>query len=100
MLGRLFTNNNDERTKTEIVLLITPYVVRNVDRPAPSALEVASGTEGSLGAAPLRLRSGTGGPLAFSAHQRAQPIPGQASEVKPPPGSETPRPAPSSELRS
>src|SRR4051812_20618924 len=55
LLGRLFTNNNDARTKTEIVLLITPYVVRNVDRPPPSALEVASGTEGGFGVAPLRL---------------------------------------------
>jgi len=100
ILGRLFTNNNDTRSKTEIVLLITPYVVRNVDRPAPSALEVASGTEGSLGAAPLRLLSGTGAPLAISAQQRVQPIPVQASEVKPPPGSETPRPAAQSVLLS
>ncbi|MFL6582788.1 MAG: secretin N-terminal domain-containing protein [Burkholderiales bacterium] len=62
LLGRLFTNNNDARTKTEIVLLITPYVVRNVDRPPPSALEVASGTEGGFGAAPLRLSSAEGLP--------------------------------------
>ena len=89
ILGRLFTNNNDSRTKTEIVLLITPYVVRNVDRPAPSALEVASGTEGSLGAAPLRLPS-TAAPPAISAQQRAQPIPVQPSEVQPPPAGATP----------
>ena len=80
ILGRLFTNHNDNRTKTEIVLLITPYVVRNLDRPAPSALEVASGTEGSLGAAPLRL-SGAGvdvGPLAqpITQRQRLAPVPG------------------------
>jgi general secretion pathway protein D len=55
IVGRLFTNNNDSRTKTEIVLLITPYVVRNVDRPSPSALELASGTEGGFGSTPLRL---------------------------------------------
>ncbi|HXF15417.1 MAG TPA: secretin N-terminal domain-containing protein [Burkholderiales bacterium] len=62
LLGRLFTNNNDARTKTEIVLLITPYVVRNVDRPPPSALEVASGTEGGFGVAPLRLSTADGLP--------------------------------------
>ena len=62
ILGRLFTNNNDSRTKTEIVLLITPYVVRNVDRPPPSALEVASGTEGGFGVAPLRLGTVDGVP--------------------------------------
>ena len=60
LLGRLFTNNNDSRIKTEIVLLITPYVVRNLDRPPPSALEVHSGTEAGFGAAPLRLPSMTG----------------------------------------
>jgi len=88
MLGRLFTNNNDNRTKTEIVLLITPYVVRNLDRPAPSALEVDSGTEGSLGAAPLRL-SGTGVSPAVSAQQRALPI----SEAQPPAAGGTASPA-------
>jgi len=88
MLGRLFTNNNDNRTKTEIVLLITPYVVRNLDRPAPSALEVDSGTEGSLGAAPLRL-SGTGASPAVSAQQRALPI----SEAQPPAAGGTASPA-------
>jgi general secretion pathway protein D len=60
LLGRLFTNNNDTRTKTEIVLLITPYVVRNVDRPSPSALEIASGTEGGFGSTPLRLPTANG----------------------------------------
>ncbi len=100
MVGRLFTNNNDNRSKTEIVLLITPYVVRNLDRPPPSALEVASGTEGSLGATPLRLLSGTGASPAIAAQQRVQPIPVQAPEVRPPPGSETPRPAVQSVLLS
>ncbi|HUF20318.1 MAG TPA: tetratricopeptide repeat protein [Burkholderiales bacterium] len=82
ILGRLFTNNNDSRSKTEIVLLITPYVVRNIDRPAPSALEVASGTDGSLGSVPLRL-PGTAAPPAVSAGQPAQPIPVQPVEVQP-----------------
>ncbi len=101
MVGRLFTNNNDSRSKTEIVLLITPYVVRNLDRPAPSALEVASGTEGSLGATPLRLLSSPGAPPAIPAQQRPQPIAVQAPEVKPPLGSETPvPPAPQSVLLS
>lgn len=90
MLGRLFTNNNDSRTKTEIVLLITPYVVRNLDRPAPSALEVTSGTEGSLGATPLRLPSTGAAAPAISAQQRAQPIPVQPSAVQPSPAVEVP----------
>jgi general secretion pathway protein D len=59
ILGRLFTNNSDNRLKTEIVLLITPYIVRNIDRPGPAALEFASGTEGSLGAPRMRRQNRT-----------------------------------------
>lgn len=91
ILGRLFGSRKDERNKTEIVLLITPYVVRNLDRPAPSALELASGTEGSLGAAPLRL-SGAGLPTVLPGPLRAQPIP-QQSEIPPPAGEPPARPA-------
>jgi general secretion pathway protein D len=60
LVGRLFTNNNDSRIKTEIVLLITPYIVHNVDRPPPSALEVASGTEAGFGSTPPRSSTGEG----------------------------------------
>jgi len=91
MLGRLFTNNSDDRSKTEIVLLITPYVVRNLDRPAPSALEVTSGTEGSLGAAPLRLPSTAAAAPAVSAQPRRE-IPVQPSVAQPPPAGEGPSP--------
>ncbi|HEV8646160.1 MAG TPA: secretin and TonB N-terminal domain-containing protein [Burkholderiales bacterium] len=91
VLGRLFGSRKDERNKTEIVLLITPYVMRNLDRPPPSALELASGTEGSLGAAPLRL-PGTGLPTVLPAPLRAQPIP-QQSEIPPPAGEPPARPA-------
>ena len=61
LVGRLFSNKNDTLTKTEIVLLITPYVVRNIDRPGPADLQFTSGTEGSLGAGPLRLSGTSGG---------------------------------------
>jgi len=57
ILGRLFGSHKDERNKTEIVLLITPYVLRNLERPEAGTLEFMSGTEGSFGTAPLRLPS-------------------------------------------
>jgi general secretion pathway protein D len=85
LLGRLFTNNNDSRTKTEIVLLITPYVVRNLDRPPASALVVHSGTEAGFGAAPLRLPSMTGEQVPAAISAAAQPSVTQPSGAQPPP---------------
>ncbi|MGH8694649.1 MAG: secretin and TonB N-terminal domain-containing protein, partial [Burkholderiales bacterium] len=55
IVGRLFGSRKDEHNKSEIVLLITPYVVRNLERPGAATLEFMSGTEGGFGAAPLRL---------------------------------------------
>lgn len=55
LLNRLFGSTSDSATKTEIVLLITPRVVRNIDVPGPGQIELLSGTESSLGAAPIQL---------------------------------------------
>jgi general secretion pathway protein D len=57
IIGRLFGSRKDERNKTEIVLLITPYIVRNIERPDATVLEFPSGTEASIGGAPLGLRT-------------------------------------------
>ena len=48
VLGRLFGSQSDDRSKTEIVLSITPRVVRNVRQPGPGLMEFESGTESSL----------------------------------------------------
>src|SRR5882672_5904732 len=57
LLGRLFRSDNDQRTKTEIVLLITPHVVRNLARPETVSAQFASGTDGAPGSPPLRVGS-------------------------------------------
>jgi general secretion pathway protein D len=57
VLGRLFSTQSSDRSKTEIVLLITPRVVRNIGGGAPDRREVGAGTESSMGAPPLRVRS-------------------------------------------
>lgn len=49
LLGRLFSSHNDTKNKTEIVLLITPHVVRNIMRPDAEKTEFLSGTEASMG---------------------------------------------------
>ena len=56
VLGRLFSSERNDKSKTEIVLLITPRVVRNIGGGAPNTYEYASGTESVVGSPPLRLR--------------------------------------------
>jgi general secretion pathway protein D len=45
--GRLFSHTRDASNRTEIVLLITPRLMRTVARPDPTALEFPAGTEAS-----------------------------------------------------
>ena len=59
VLGRLFRNNDQTVAKTEIVLLVTPRVLRNVRRPETVESQFASGTESVPGRVPLRFRDGT-----------------------------------------
>ncbi|HRH82582.1 MAG TPA: secretin and TonB N-terminal domain-containing protein [Thiobacillaceae bacterium] len=62
LIGRLFSSNRDEKNKTEIVLLITPRVLRNVERPELAEAEFLAGTEAAVSAQPLRLRPAVGLP--------------------------------------
>ena len=56
VLGRLFSSERSERSKTEIVLLITPRVVRNLLTVSPELSQQAGGTESLVGSPPLRVR--------------------------------------------
>ena len=51
--GRLFGSQLADGHKTEIVLSITPRLIRNIQRPAGTAAEFFSGTETSLRRRPL-----------------------------------------------
>jgi general secretion pathway protein D len=55
VLNRLFGAAKDDDSKTEIILLITPHIVRNIDVPGVGQQEFMSGTEASMGAAPIQL---------------------------------------------
>ena len=48
ILGRLFGSTGDEHQKTEIVLSITPHLIRSIKRPETDLAEFSSGTENSL----------------------------------------------------
>ncbi|MDN2709882.1 type IV pilus secretin PilQ [Janthinobacterium sp. SUN118] len=56
VLGRLFSSQKDDRNKTEIVLSITPRLVRNINRPDAAASEFWSGTESALRTRPLTMQ--------------------------------------------
>lgn len=79
VLGRLFSGQRFDRKKTEIVLLITPHIVRNIVQPTKLESEFYSGTAAAAGKLPTMIRktapkslaiapAGTGSsPAAFSA---------------------------------
>jgi len=76
IFGRLFSSNRDELNKTEIVLTITPRILRNIERPELADAEFFAGTESQTGDQPLRVRA-------------ARPAPGQSAteasmEAEPP----------------
>lgn len=86
VLGRLFRNNDQTVAKTEIVLLVTPRVLRNVRRPETVQSQFASGTEAVPGRVPLRFRDGTAmaltPPAAATAGATATPA-GRAAAAAP-----------------
>lgn len=55
LVGRLFGSQRDDSQKTEIVLSITPRLVRGLTRPEAMASEFWSGTENRLSTRPLSL---------------------------------------------
>jgi general secretion pathway protein D len=48
IVGRLFGSQQDTRNKTEVVLSITPHLIRNLQRPPASSSEFSAGTEASF----------------------------------------------------
>jgi general secretion pathway protein D len=84
VIGRLFSNTRDNVVKSEIVLLITPRVVRSLARPEVRSSEFAAGTESSTGSPP-----GIAPPI-FPLPTQQQPIPGATppAPAKPPSGAD------------
>jgi general secretion pathway protein D len=78
VLGRLFKHTTDNKNRTEIVLLITPRLMRTLARPEAGSVEFAAGTEAStgtprLGAAPLSIPSVSAPPPQSETPAAAQP---------------------------
>lgn len=89
LIGRFFSNTTNASTKSEIVLLITPHVVRSLETPAANVLEFASGTGSEATTQPLRLTpsarySGSDAKLLDAALPAVATAPGDAAAAATP----------------
>jgi general secretion pathway protein D len=66
VLGRLFATQSDDRRKTEIVLLITPRIVRTLNWSQSALANLPVGTDAAIGVAPLRIAETAPGALALA----------------------------------
>ncbi len=73
ILGRLFGGNVDSNEKTEIILSITPRLIRNIQRPDAALAEFRAGTEGSM-----RVRPESGGGVTVLSPRNAGSTAGSA----------------------
>jgi general secretion pathway protein D len=73
VIGRLFSSQRDDQQKTEIILSITPRLVRGLVRPDFSTSEFWSGSEVTL-----RTR-----PISLSGSESAAPVPASAAAASP-----------------
>jgi general secretion pathway protein D len=83
MLSRLFGSQKDDSTRSEIVLSITPRVLRSIRRPELTAAEFNSGTESDVGG---RGRVGT---TLASVGDAQQDVPPQPQTAPSPAAAET-----------
>lgn len=85
LVGRLFGSSGDDKRKTEIILSITPHIIRNIHRPDADLAKFWSGTDDNLRNKPLSLQAvgvvKTGTAAAGAAQFVAQPAAQRAPVV-------------------
>jgi general secretion pathway protein D len=91
-LGRLFGSNRDDMSKSELVLAITPRIVRNLPYQSPSDMEFATGTESSMQVRQLALPLPAGALPADEPGQAPGDAPVVDSQMAVVPASKGPRP--------
>jgi len=90
VVGRLFSATKDTTAKTEIVLLITPRLVRTLTRPDVRSIEFSAGTETTTGAPPVG--AGPVAPVQQPLFQQS-PVPQRPKPVAEAPTQTPPSPA-------
>jgi len=86
IVGRLFRNQTDDREKTEIILLITPRIVRTINWPQSAIVDTPVGTDSSIGSAPLRIAQTSAGALALAPAQGGGAVRQPAAQAPAVPG--------------
>jgi general secretion pathway protein D len=85
VLGRLFGSQKDDKQRSEVLLSITPHIVRSIRRPDLVSAEFDSGTESSIGAPSLRLEAVEPEKAGAAAAPRVgQPVPASGATSAPP----------------
>jgi general secretion pathway protein D len=91
MLSRIFGNDSTERSKTELVVLITPRIVRPMAVTDPAMANIWSGSEGSVRNKPIRIdpiggvKIGDGKSVSAPALPAPTAAPARATPPAPPP---------------
>lgn len=97
VLGRLFGSQRDDNQRTEIVLSVTPRIVRNIRRPDINQVEFWSGTENDVRSRPLTLGAkppAPAVPVGGGAAPAVMPPPAVGSVAQQDPTQQAPAPAP------
>ncbi len=74
LLGRLFSSQKDEKNKTEIVLVITPRVINNIQLPKAEVSEYLSGTESQISDTPIAVSPQSSASGEMSPSERLQQL--------------------------
>lgn len=91
LLGRLFSNDGGDKKKTEIVLSITPRIIRPLVSPDAQLAELWSGSEAAVRARPLRVEAIGSAQMGDASHA---PPAAAANVAFPPPAAGTAAPPP------
>ncbi len=97
IVGRLFRNQSDDREKTEIVLLITPRIMRSINWPQAAVVDTPIGTDAQIGSPPLRIQATPAGALALAPAQGGGVVAGRAPQPVTAPAPPPPQEAPPAE---
>ena len=81
LLGKLFSSTTTDTITTEVILTITPRIVRNVAMPGVAAQTFWSGTEGFYATSPLFMNQAPAG-SPDTTHEPAGPSPSGAPQMK------------------